>query len=158
MDEQWGSVRDGGRTPASGRTAASARTVASAAYDGDPEMIAEARGFAGDFLADARGGFGIPVSTRLAGAVELIVSELVTNSCKYAPGPCLVDLAASADCVEIAVWDACAAFPVASAPRPDRIGGHGMEIVMGLCDGFAVRRELVGKRITASVPVADERA
>ncbi|MFB8077372.1 hypothetical protein [Streptomyces sp. NPDC056013] len=51
------------------------------------EDIAVARDLAGDFLADARAVHGLTVSETARGAVELVVSELVTNARKYAPGP-----------------------------------------------------------------------
>jgi hypothetical protein len=38
---------------------------------------------------------------------------------------------------------------------PTRVGQHGLEIVMALCRSFAIHREPVGKRITATVALAD---
>ncbi|MFC9343773.1 hypothetical protein ACFT0G_28285 [Streptomyces sp. NPDC057020] len=56
------------------------------------EDIAAARDLARGFLADAQAVHGLAVSERAGGAVELVVSELVTHARKYAPGPCLVTL------------------------------------------------------------------
>lgn len=120
---------------------------ASAAYDGEPETIAAARHFATDFLTRAQALHGIPVSAKEIGAAQLIVSELVTNACKFAPGPCLMDLVIQNGTLEITVWDTDSVLPVARAAEPGRIGQHGLEIVLALCDGFDVRREPVGKRI-----------
>jgi hypothetical protein len=39
------------------------------------------------------------------GMVQLVVSELVTNARKYAPGPCLPDLEIVEGGVQISVWD-----------------------------------------------------
>jgi anti-sigma regulatory factor (Ser/Thr protein kinase) len=128
----------------------------SVAFDGDPEMIAAARHFAADFLAKVQAEYGVPVPARLIGVTQLVVSELVTNSCKYAPGPCLLDLALTGSVVEITVWDTDATLPVARAAEPGRIGQHGIEIVLSLCEGFDVRRDPVGKRIKVRLPLTDD--
>ncbi|GGQ59405.1 hypothetical protein GCM10010216_21780 [Streptomyces flaveolus] len=99
---------------------------------------------------------GIPVSGRAIGAVQLVVSELVTNAYKCAPGPCLLDLEVSGGAVEISVWDSDPMLPAARATDPGRIGQHGLEIVMGVCRSFEVRREPVGKRVRATVVLADD--
>lgn len=61
----------------------------SAAFEGSAE-IAEARDMARDFLTSLQAVHGLPVSARAMGMVQLVVSELVTNARKYAPGPCLL--------------------------------------------------------------------
>lgn len=108
----------------------------------------------GDRRTDRAG----PVMTSAAyeGSPQLVVSELVTNARKHAPGPCLVDPELSGDSVGIAVWDTAPVLPVAKAADPGRVGQHGLEIVMAVCQGFEVHREPVGKRITASVMPADD--
>ena len=65
--------------------------AASAAFEGSAE-IAEARDMARDFLISVQAEHGLPVSARALGMVQLVVSELVTNVRKYAPGPCLLRL------------------------------------------------------------------
>ncbi|WP_371872701.1 ATP-binding protein [Streptomyces pacificus] len=131
--------------------AASARAGeawAGAVYDGGPGSIAEARGFATRFLVD---GHGLDPSSETVCAVELIVSELVTNACKYAHGPCAVDIERVPSGVEVAVWDSSPALPLARTADPGRVGRHGLEIVLALCQGFTVEREAVGKRVTVRV-------
>ena len=123
------------------------------AFDGEPGMMAEARHFTADFLAQAGAGYGEPLSGRLIGTAQLVVSELVTNAFKYALGPCLLDLELTDDMVEIAVWDGNSTLPLARAADPGRVGQHGMEIILSLCEGFDVRRELVGKRIIVRLAV-----
>ncbi|WP_190136575.1 ATP-binding protein [Streptomyces longispororuber] len=120
--------------------------------------IAEARDLARSFLADVQAVHGLPVSGRAMGMVQLVVSELVTNARKYAPGPCLLTLEIVDGAVRISVWDSGTALPVILAPDPDRVGQHGLEIVMAVCTSFAVHREPVGKRITADVVLADDPA
>ncbi|MBX4178394.1 ATP-binding protein [Streptomyces geysiriensis] len=90
------------------------------------------------------------------GMVQLVVSELVTNARKYAPGPCLLDLEINEGAVQITVWDSDTTLPSVQAADPTRIGQHGLEIVMALSQTFCVHREPVGKRITASLVLADD--
>ncbi|GHE60095.1 hypothetical protein GCM10018785_31520 [Streptomyces longispororuber] len=129
----------------------------SMAFESSAE-IAEARDLARSFLADVQAVHGLPVSGRAMGMVQLVVSELVTNARKYAPGPCLLTLEIVDGAVRISVWDSGTALPVILAPDPDRVGQHGLEIVMAVCTSFAVHREPVGKRITADVVLADDPA
>ncbi|MFJ4922751.1 ATP-binding protein [Streptomyces sp. NPDC088725] len=137
----------------SGLTSSGRSMAAGVAYDGGPGMIAEARRFVTDFLESLQSTHGVPVSSRMIGTGQLVVSELVTNVCKYAPGPCLLDVEFLGDVVEITVWDADSTLPFARAAEPGRIGQHGLEIVLALCEGFDVRREPVGKRIKVRLAV-----
>ncbi|AGF68015.1 regulatory protein [Streptomyces hygroscopicus subsp. jinggangensis TL01] len=88
--------------------------------------------------------------------VQLVVSELVTNARKYAPGPCLLDLEVSEGAVQVSVWDSSTTLPSVSSADPDRIGQHGLEIVMAASQTFCVHREPMGKRITATIQLADD--
>ncbi|MFB7084600.1 ATP-binding protein [Streptomyces sp. NPDC056296] len=127
----------------------------SAEYEGMPGDIARGRELARRFLARVRAAQGSPVSDRATDLVQLVVSELLTNACKYAPGPSLVDLELAEDRVEVTVWDSDPVLPVAEAADPGRIGRHGLEIVMAVCQSFEVHREPVGKRMMAAVRLAD---
>ncbi|WP_199921318.1 ATP-binding protein [Streptomyces globisporus] len=127
---------------------------ASGVFEGS-EDIAVARELARTFLADVQAVHGLPVSERAMSVVELVVSELVTNARKYAPGPCLLTLEAVGGAVEVTVWDSNPTPPAVLAPDPTRIGQHGLEIVMALGQSFAVHREPVGKRITTTITLAD---
>ncbi|MFC8231095.1 ATP-binding protein [Streptomyces sp. NPDC057287] len=127
----------------------------SAVFEGS-EDIASARGMARDFLESLQAVHGLPVSKRAMGMVQLVVSELVTNARKYAPGPCLLTLEANEGAVEVTVWDSSPALPLILAPDPYRVGQHGLEIVIALCRSFEFHREPVGKRIRAAVVLADD--
>ncbi|MEU1084347.1 ATP-binding protein [Streptomyces sp. NPDC005908] len=120
------------------------------------ERIGEARGAARRFMTEVQAIHGIPVSERAMGLAELVVSELVTNAHKYAPGPCLLDLEVNDGAVEISVWDSNPVLPVPQDADPNRIGKHGLEIVMAVCRSFEIRREPVGKRVKATIVLADD--
>jgi anti-sigma regulatory factor (Ser/Thr protein kinase) len=127
---------------------ASSDLWAGAAYDGDTGSIAVARSLAASFLDEARDRHGFTVPPQVRADAQLVVSELVTNAVKYAPGPCVLNLEIRGPVLDITTWDTSAVLPMARAAEPGRIGQHGLEIVFALCDGFDVRREPVGKRIT----------
>ena len=131
---------------------------AAVALDGQGACIAEARHMAAGFLTRMRAEHGISVSQRAVEVTQLVVSELVTNAQKYAAGPILLDLriGGDLDLVEVQVWDSDPVLPVARAADVGRVGQHGLEIVMALCQGFEAMREPVGKRLTARLSLADE--
>ncbi|MCX4997610.1 ATP-binding protein [Streptomyces longwoodensis] len=123
--------------------------------EGDGSCIAQSRHLAADFLSRMRDEHGVPVSQRAMDVSQLVVSELVTNARKYAPGPVLLDLRLAGDTVEIMVWDSDPVLPVARAADVGRVGQHGLEIVLAVAEGFDVQREPVGKRITVRIALAD---
>ncbi|MGW0917324.1 ATP-binding protein, partial [Streptomyces sp. NPDC002784] len=119
------------------------RIAACTAFEGSAD-IAEARYMARDFLTSVQAEHGLPVSARAMGMVQLVVSELVTNARKYAPGPCLLDLQIVEGAVQISVWDSSSDPPSVQATDPTRLGQHGLEIVMAVSQTFCVHREPVG--------------
>ncbi|MGW1167831.1 ATP-binding protein [Streptomyces sp. NPDC002550] len=126
------------------------------ALDGDGTVIAQARHLAAEFLARVQADHGLPVSQRAMDLTQLVVSELVTNAHKYAPGPVLLDFRIADDTVEVVVWDSDPVLPIAKAADVGRVGQHGLEIVMAVCQGFELQREPVGKRITARIALLDD--
>ena len=125
----------------------------SAAFDGLPGTSGAARDFATEFLERARVEQGMPVTSRLVEIVRLVVSELVTNASKYAPGPFLLELELTGESARVIVWDTDPALPVPREPDPSRIGQHGLEIVVALCRRFETERRAGGKRICAHIDV-----
>nr|WP_244883630.1 ATP-binding protein [Streptomyces zhihengii] len=111
---------------------------------------------AADFLTRVQAVHGLPVSDRAMDLTQLIVSELVTNACKYAPGPVLLELRIVGDLVEVVVWDSAPVVPIARAADPARVGQHGLEIVMTVAQAFEVQRRPVGKSITVRVALPDD--
>jgi anti-sigma regulatory factor (Ser/Thr protein kinase) len=132
------------------------RPIAACAAVHGSDGIAEARATARAFLTSVQAEHGLPVSERATGMVQLAVSELVTNARKYAPGPCLLELAINEGAVQVSVWDSSTRLPSVREPDAERIGQHGLEIVMAVSRTFSVHRERVGKRITASIVLADD--
>ncbi|WP_307533406.1 ATP-binding protein [Streptomyces sp. V3I8] len=125
------------------------------ALGGDHGCIAEARHHAVDFLARARTDHQLAVSERAMDLTQLVVSELVTNARKYAPGPVLMELRITADAVDVTVRDSDPTVPTARTADPGRIGQHGLEIVAAVTEELVIRQESVGKRITARIALAD---
>ncbi|MEU0221739.1 ATP-binding protein [Streptomyces sp. NPDC006265] len=125
------------------------------ALDRDDSCITDARRHAAAFLDRASAEQHLPVSARAKDLTALVVSELVTNTRKYAPGPVLLELRITARAVEVTVWDSDPTMPAARAADPNRVGQHGLEIVKAVAEDFAMQRAPVGKRITARIPLAD---
>jgi anti-sigma regulatory factor (Ser/Thr protein kinase) len=125
------------------------------ALDGNDGCIADARHHAAAFLDRASDDQHLPVSARARDLTQLVVSELVTNTRKYAPGPVLLELGITARTVDITVWDSDPKVPAARAGDPHRVGQHGLEIVKAVAEDFDVRRAPAGKRITARITLAD---
>lgn len=121
------------------------------ALDGEAGCIADARHHALAFLDRAQADHHLFVPARVSDLVQLVVSELVTNALKYAPGPVLMELRITAREVEIVVWDSDPEVPAARAADPGRIGQHGLEIVKAVTADLFVEQEPVGKRITARI-------
>lgn len=120
------------------------------------EPIAHARELARRFLTDLHHVHGLPVSAQAQDLVELVVSELLTNTRKYAPGPSLLTLQLRDQCVDVAVWDSNPNLPTILPPDPTRVGQHGLEIIMAAALTLQIHREPVGKRITASIALAPD--
>ncbi|MEU2551427.1 ATP-binding protein [Streptomyces sp. NPDC013313] len=125
----------------------------SASYEGGTADIARARELTRSFLGQVGSVHGMRVPEDASGKVQLVVSELVTNAVKYAPGPCLLDIELLQGCVQITVWDGALDLPVVRASEPDRVGQHGLEIVTALSRSFEVHRQPAGKRTVATVPL-----
>jgi len=145
-----------GETGQNGQESGTVAVTSSTAYDMGSGGIARARAFVRDFLVDAQSARGLPVSSRAMGDAQLVVSELATNVCKYAPGPCLLDLEAGDGMLSITMWDSGSVLPSAAQADPTRTGQHGLEIVLMVCQSFEVRREPVGKRVRVEISLLDD--
>lgn len=115
-------------------------------FDGAPGCIAAAREAAVAFLRHHS-----PTAGRtFHDDVLLVVSELVTNAVRHAPGPFVLELGPVPGGIEIAVRDTSSRLP--HSRTPDHTGGRGWAIVQTLArrvrvvpcpDGKTVRAELI---------------
>ncbi|MCF3960196.1 ATP-binding protein [Streptomyces fuscigenes] len=122
-------------------------------FDGQSGTIAAARGIVTAFLTTLSTHHGLTIATDIPDIARLVVSELVTNACKYAPGPCTVDVETDGVWLQLSVWDSAPTMPHAAKPEPGRIGQHGLEVVLALTDSLDIHPQAIGKRVTARLPL-----
>lgn len=149
-----------GTSRAGGRGGQRSRPLeVSATYAAD-YPIADARQATREFLAETAPIFAVdlPLTDDDAGMAQLVVSELVTNAHKYAPGPSRLILTRTPDSFQVAVEDTNADLPRPRGADPWRVGQHGLEIVVAVCRTLDVRREAVGKRVTAVLDLTGDHA
>nr|WP_237518989.1 ATP-binding protein [Streptomyces sp. SID5910] len=96
---------------------------------------------------------GVKTADTFLDTARLVVSELVTNALRHAPGPCRLVLTLVDDGVEIAVSDTGEAFPTFLPRDPRRVGRHGLEIVTRLCDEVITKPHPTGKTVFARLPL-----
>ncbi|MFC8588348.1 ATP-binding protein [Streptomyces sp. NPDC057217] len=126
------------------------------ALHGDDGDISRARRLAAGFLIRSQDEDGLPVSRPAVDLIRLVVTELVTDARKHAPGPATMELRITDGMMEIGVWDVDPVLPVARAADAGRLGQHGLEIVMAVAHSSEARRESAGKRVTVRIPLADD--
>ncbi|MBQ0850556.1 ATP-binding protein [Streptomyces sp. BH-SS-21] len=148
------SVRDDGEHPPDSSHPLSLASPLS----GDTFCIAHARHLAAGFLTRAQSEQDVTVSDRAMDLTQLVVSELVTNAHRHAPGPIHMELRITGTMVEVTVQDSTRVQPAAHSLDPGRVGQHGLEIVMAVAEHFDVRLEPSGKRVTAHIALADRHA
>ncbi|MFF9391216.1 ATP-binding protein [Streptomyces griseoluteus] len=125
--------------------------VASLFLEGDGTRIGLARHFAASFLRTACDTGGILIGLKTVETAQLIVSELVTNAMRHAPGPALLRLSVFDGTLRIEVRDGSPLAPAVRAPDPARVGQHGLEIVTALARSVSVESAGTGKSVTAVV-------
>ncbi|MFF3465337.1 ATP-binding protein [Streptomyces sp. NPDC001984] len=81
----------------------------------------------------------------LTDSAELLVSELVTNALRYAPGPVRLNLRVTDSCLRCEVEDTHVAVPVRRGADHDAEGGRGTELVDLLSDGWGSYETGTGK-------------
>jgi anti-sigma regulatory factor (Ser/Thr protein kinase) len=85
---------------------------------------------------------------------ELVVSELITNVLRHAPGPCALTLRLTGTELSISLYDTSPDAPVVKPPDRGRIGGHGLYLVHSVSDRVVVTPRGRGKEITAHLRLA----
>jgi two-component sensor histidine kinase len=85
----------------------------------------------------------------------LVVSELVTNAVRHAPGPCVLalDLDLHNGLLQIAVSDTSKRPLQAQSFQPGRVGQHGLELVLTLCLTVGTDYTEQGKTVRAHLPL-----
>ncbi|MFD8227985.1 ATP-binding protein [Streptomyces massasporeus] len=127
-----------------------------AVWDDGAACAVEARRALHAFLAHAPCSGRTPVPASLAIDAELVVSELVTNAIRHAPGPCGMVLRLTGDELAITVWDTSTEQPVVMERDGQRFGGHGMHVVHTVSSEVAVTPLGHGKQITAYLRPAQD--
>ncbi|MGW2747381.1 SpoIIE family protein phosphatase [Streptomyces sp. NPDC001450] len=113
--------------------------VASWTFPSDPAIVATARTLADRQLTS----WGL---SELAFTTELIVSELVTNAIRYAPGTIQVRLIRDRTLI-CEVTDGSSAAPHLRHPRTTDEGGRGLLLIIQLTDRWGTRHTRRGKTI-----------
>ncbi|WP_225828405.1 ATP-binding protein [Streptomyces naphthomycinicus] len=119
----------------------------SASWDTADASIAEARSAVRTLLAQA----GHEPRHRSSQDAQLVVSELVTNAVRHAPGPGELVLALTPDAalLRISVRDSSPHLPALPTHDARRVGGHGLHLVNRLCDQLHTVALDTGKQIVA---------
>ncbi|MEU0941440.1 ATP-binding protein [Streptomyces canus] len=86
-------------------------------------------------------------ASRLTDA-ELVVSELISNVLRHAPGPCALTLRLTGTELSISMHDTSPDAPVVQPPDRRRVGGHGLYLVHSVSDRVVVTPRGTGKEIT----------
>jgi serine/threonine-protein kinase RsbW len=117
-------------------------------FSREPQSIAAARRFATEALE------GIPSET--LDAVELMVSELATNSIRHANTAYEVAVTRARQTIRVEVTDDAGGTPAMRSPGPDEPTGRGLRIIEMLSDAWGVeQRKASGKTVwfRLTVPV-----
>ncbi|MFP8962216.1 ATP-binding protein [Streptomyces nanhaiensis] len=121
-------------------------------FDGHSGTIAQARDAADAFLTKLAG-TEPPAGERSHDDVLLVVSELVTNAVRHAPGPLTLCLAFAEGRVQVTVRDS---DPAPPRPRQADLnsggGGFGWSIVERIADRLSVHPMPDGKEVHAFLP------
>ncbi|MFI8187518.1 ATP-binding protein [Streptomyces sp. NPDC085946] len=127
----------------------------SATWDSRTLTVAEARRATHDFLVRVRDSGPRDIPDRFLQDAQLVVSELVTNVIRHAPGPCgmLLEMSADGTWLRIGVFDTSGALPQVKPRDGARVGGHGLEITQALSARLTVTPHGTGKRISAELRV-----
>lgn len=119
----------------------------STVWDADHPPVAEARQAVRALLTRA----GHPPEHRASQDAELVVSELVTNAYRHAPGPGGLELEVVPDAalLRIAVRDGSPRLPEPRDRDARRVGGHGLHLVTQLCAQLHTIALETGKQVVA---------
>jgi anti-sigma regulatory factor (Ser/Thr protein kinase) len=115
--------------------------------DGNPANVSVAREHTRTFLDECTPS----LDSRTADDLELVVSELVTNAVRHAPGPLTLTLSCDGH-VEAAVTDTSSTAPCARKPDLTGHGGFGWHLITALTDQVKIHlTPPYGKTISAAI-------
>ncbi|MEU2775715.1 ATP-binding protein [Streptomyces sp. NPDC007162] len=128
----------------------------SVAWDAADASVADARTAVRTLLARA----GHDPGDRPSQDAQLVVSELVTNALRHAPGPAALALEVSpdADLLRITVSDSSPRPPELPAHDARRVGGHGLHLVNRLCGRLHTVAQATGKQVVAHLNLRESAA
>ncbi|QMU76769.1 ATP-binding protein [Streptacidiphilus sp. PB12-B1b] len=86
----------------------------------------------------------------IADAVELTVSELVTNAHFHAHSTAQLVLVWDNRYLHVSVHDGCRDLPTTGTPDENATGGRGIVLVDALADAWGAQQQSHGKTVTAS--------
>ncbi|WP_435190291.1 ATP-binding protein [Streptomyces sp. bgisy126] len=94
---------------------------------------------------------GHPPGHRVSQDAQLVVTELVTNAYRHAPGPggILLELSPGGSLLSITVRDGSPRPPVLREEDARRAGGHGLRLIGLLCERLDHRDVETGKEVVA---------
>lgn len=94
--------------------------------------------------------WGLP---QLSEAARLIVSELVSNALRHAPGPTSYPLRVQrrGPSVRLYVADSSAAAPTILAPDERAAHGRGMQMIAAVASAWGVEQQAAGKQVWVDV-------
>jgi anti-sigma regulatory factor (Ser/Thr protein kinase) len=117
-------------------------------FTGEPTAPAEARHFARASLTDL---VGDAANGTLGEDVELIVSELVTNSVRAHSPTVLVELTVTGTTLLVSVGDQAAGWPEQRISGIHDTGGRGLPLVSAISSSWGVRMLESGKTVWAQL-------
>ncbi|MGV9562405.1 ATP-binding protein [Streptomyces sp. NPDC003480] len=131
-----------------------------------PLRYGAAWGSEGTSIADAR--HAVRTLLRRAGHhfdrqpsqdAQIVVSELVTNALRHAPGPgqLFLEVIPENSLLRVAVHDSSPWQPRLLVPDPYRIGGRGLHLITRLCGRFHTVPLDVGKQVTTELSLRKRR-
>ncbi|MEG8277310.1 ATP-binding protein [Streptomyces sp. AHA2] len=119
-----------------------------AVWGAEGTSVADARNAVRGLLARA----GHHRDHRISQDAEIVVSELVTNALRHAPGPGGLFLEMPApDRLRITVRDSSPQAPAPRLPDPRRVGGHGLLLITRLCEQVRTIAHEGGKQVMAEL-------
>ncbi|HEV7204138.1 MAG TPA: ATP-binding protein [Jatrophihabitans sp.] len=119
-----------------------------ASYPADPANVAKMRAWVRGVLADA---LGVGRSSVVADDVQLVVSELVTNSLDAGSSSLDVTIAVDDTHVRVGLTDDAPGEPTPKQAEPSDAHGRGLAIVAALAADWGVRRGARGKEVWATL-------